>query len=316
MNNRWKTGRPEAFSDGVFAIAITPLVLEMDMPDSGFEHLWKGIAGQWPSHLAYATSFLTIGVTWLHHHLIFRRTAWLDSMVMRLNMLVLMLIAFLPFPTMLMARTLDKTDDAERVAVVLRDRAARDRDDDGRDLESAARRELLELNVTGPEVRAAARLTVPSSSTPWPSSASRSFAPKAAVFGYLLVALVALFREHGRSTTLPRTANELNSQRAGAMALACCDEAHRLPAAPPGRRPRTRSLAHDRTRVGAGQSRRRFRLHRKHLFDCMMNDDDGFSDGGGFQPGDLGASGHWGPPQVAVAPAPAGGPVVTAGGAS
>ncbi|MCB1290362.1 TMEM175 family protein [Mycolicibacterium sp.] len=198
MNNRWKTGRLEAFSDGVFAIAITLLVLEMDMPDSGFEHLWKGIAGQWPSYLAYATSFLTIGVTWLHHHLIFRRTAWLDSMVMRLNMLVLMLIAFLPFPTMLMARTLDKTDDAERVAVVFY----------GIVLlaiamtmvaiwSQAARRELLEPNVTGPEVRAVARLTRPVVIYTVAVLGISFFAPKAAVFGYLLVALVALFREHG-----------------------------------------------------------------------------------------------------------------------
>ena len=162
MNNRWKTGRLEAFSDGVFAIAITLLVLEMDMPDSGFEHLWAGIASQWPSYLAYATSFLTIGVTWLHHHLIFRRMAWLDSMVMRLNMLVLMLVAFLPFPTMLMARALDKTNDAERVAVVFY----------GIVLlaialtmvaiwSQAARRDLLEPTVTGPEVRAVTRLTRP-----------------------------------------------------------------------------------------------------------------------------------------------------------
>lgn len=198
MNNRWKTGRLEAFSDGVFAIAITLLVLEMDMPDSGFEHLWAGIASQWPSYLAYATSFLTIGVTWLHHHLIFRRTAWLDSMVMRLNMLVLMLVAFLPFPTMLMARALDKTNDAERVAVVFY----------GIVLlaialtmvaiwSQAARRDLLEPTVTGPEVRAVTRLTRPVVVYTLAVLAVSYFAPKAAVFGYLLIAVVALFRQHG-----------------------------------------------------------------------------------------------------------------------
>ena len=61
MRNRWDTGRVEAFSDGVFAIAITLLILEISVPESGFEHLWKGIADQWPSYLAYATSFLTVG---------------------------------------------------------------------------------------------------------------------------------------------------------------------------------------------------------------------------------------------------------------
>lgn len=198
MNNRWKTGRLEAFSDGVFAIAITLLVLEMDIPESGFEHLWAGIASQWPSYLAYATSFLTIGVTWLHHHLIFRRMAWLDSMVMRLNMLVLMLVAFLPFPTMLMARALDKTNDAERVAVVFY----------GIVLlaialtmvaiwSQAARRDLLEPTVTGPEVRAVTRLTRPVVVYTLAVLAVSYFAPKAAVFGYLLIAVVALFRQHG-----------------------------------------------------------------------------------------------------------------------
>ena len=60
----WGTGRTEAFSDGVFAIAITLLVLEIRVPESAFEHLWSGIVDQWPSYLAYVTSFLTIGGIW------------------------------------------------------------------------------------------------------------------------------------------------------------------------------------------------------------------------------------------------------------
>lgn len=198
VNNRWKTGRLEAFSDGVFAIAITLLVLEIDIPDSGFDNLWAGVLSQWPSYLAYVTSFLTIGVTWLHHHLIFRRTAWLDSMVMRLNLLLLMLVAFLPFPTMLMARGLDKTTDAERVAVVFY----------GIVLlviavtmfaiwHQATRRQLLEPNVTDAEVRAVTRLTLPIVGYNVAVVVVALFAPKAAVFGYLLIALVALFRQHG-----------------------------------------------------------------------------------------------------------------------
>ena len=51
MSDRWGTGRIEAFSDGVFAIAITLLVLEISVPESDFEDLWKGIADQWPSYL-------------------------------------------------------------------------------------------------------------------------------------------------------------------------------------------------------------------------------------------------------------------------
>jgi len=54
-------GRIEAFSDGVFAIAITLLILEVAVPESEFDDLWSGIGHQWPAYLAYATSFLTIG---------------------------------------------------------------------------------------------------------------------------------------------------------------------------------------------------------------------------------------------------------------
>jgi hypothetical protein len=92
------TGRIEAFSDGIFAIAITLLVLEIGVPESDFENLWKGIADQWPSYLGYATSFLTVGGLWVIHHGIFRRLASADAMVMRLNILLLMLVSFLPFP--------------------------------------------------------------------------------------------------------------------------------------------------------------------------------------------------------------------------
>ena len=88
MRDRWSTGRLEAFSDGVFAIAITLLVLEISVPKSGFEDLWKGIADQWPSYLAYATSFITIGGMWMAHHAIFRRLAGADGNVMRLNILL------------------------------------------------------------------------------------------------------------------------------------------------------------------------------------------------------------------------------------
>ena len=64
---RWGTGRVEAFSDGVFAIAITLLVLDLGVPPGSGEHLLESILHQWPSLLAYVTSFLTIGVIWLQH---------------------------------------------------------------------------------------------------------------------------------------------------------------------------------------------------------------------------------------------------------
>ena len=106
MESRWDTGRTEAFSDGVFAIAITLLVLDINVPESDFDDLWQGIAHQWPSYLGYVTSFATIGGLWLAHHGIFRRIQYADARVTRLNLLLLMVVSFLPFPTRLMAETI------------------------------------------------------------------------------------------------------------------------------------------------------------------------------------------------------------------
>ena len=61
MPDRFSSGRLEAFSDGVFAIAATLLVLEIAVPESGYDDLWQTIRDQWPSYLAYTTSFFTIG---------------------------------------------------------------------------------------------------------------------------------------------------------------------------------------------------------------------------------------------------------------
>ena len=70
---RYTSGRIEAFSDGVIAIAITLLVLEISIPEAKFHELGKAILDQWPSYLAYVTSFLTIGALWLAHHGLFQR---------------------------------------------------------------------------------------------------------------------------------------------------------------------------------------------------------------------------------------------------
>jgi uncharacterized membrane protein len=114
---RFDTVRVEAFSDGVFAIAITLLVLEISIPPEAFKDLWRGIGDQWPSYLAYVTSFLTIGALWLAHHAIFRRLRFADIAVLRMNLLLLMVVAFLPFPTRLVAEALRRTS-AERPAVL------------------------------------------------------------------------------------------------------------------------------------------------------------------------------------------------------
>jgi len=101
----------------VFAIAITLLVLDLAVPESAFHDLWHGIGHEWPGYLGYATSFLTIGAIWLGHHGIFRRLRYANGPVIRINLLLLMAVAFLPFPTRLVAEAI-RNSDAERAAVV------------------------------------------------------------------------------------------------------------------------------------------------------------------------------------------------------
>jgi uncharacterized membrane protein len=110
-------GRLEAFSDGVFAIAITLLVLELGVSGDAGEHLLRSILHEWPSLLAYVTSFLTIGGVWLQHAAITDALRAADATLYRLNLLVLLLASFLPFPTKLVAEFI-REEDPERVAVV------------------------------------------------------------------------------------------------------------------------------------------------------------------------------------------------------
>ena len=117
MEEHFETGRLEAFSDGVFAIAITLLVLELSVPEDDFDDLLVGILDQWPSYLAYLTSFLTIGGVWLIHHAILRRMRYADSWIVRMNLVLLLVVSFLPFPTKLVAEAISSTS-AERVAVL------------------------------------------------------------------------------------------------------------------------------------------------------------------------------------------------------
>ena len=110
------TTRVEAFSDGVFAIAITLLILEIRVPEDG--SLGHGLLEIWPSYFAYVTSFLTIGVIWFNHHTIFRMVARVDRTLLFLNTLLLMVVAFIPFPTRLVADFLREGGGDERIAAV------------------------------------------------------------------------------------------------------------------------------------------------------------------------------------------------------
>ena len=110
-------GRLEAFSDAVFAIAITILVLELGVEANADDHLLSSILDQWPSYLAYVTSFLTIGVVWIQHSSITGVLQAADRTLYRLNVIVLLLASFLPFPTKLLAEYIGERD-PERVAAV------------------------------------------------------------------------------------------------------------------------------------------------------------------------------------------------------
>jgi uncharacterized membrane protein len=97
-------GRLEAFSDGVFAIAITLLVLDLHVPDpTTTTNLAAALGDEWPSYVAYTVSFLTIGIIWINHHAMIRRLAAVDHSVLSLNLLLLLFVALLPFTTALMA---------------------------------------------------------------------------------------------------------------------------------------------------------------------------------------------------------------------
>jgi uncharacterized membrane protein len=115
---RYRTNRLEAFSDGVFAIAITLLVLELSVPAVQDGDLLAGVLGAWPSFLAYVVSFASIGAVWLGHSLITEYLDHADATFLRLNLLLLLVVSFLPFPTRLLAEHIGAPD-AERVATTL-----------------------------------------------------------------------------------------------------------------------------------------------------------------------------------------------------
>lgn len=104
------TTRMETFSDGVFAIAITLLVLGIAVPGST-GGLGSALLRLWPSYVAYGVSFLVIGAIWVNHHAMFRHVVRADGMLMLLNLLQLMVVAFLPFPTAVLARAFSRGAD-------------------------------------------------------------------------------------------------------------------------------------------------------------------------------------------------------------
>jgi TMEM175 potassium channel family protein len=98
------TNRLESFSDGVIAVAVTLLVLNIEVPAPNSGHsLGHELVHQWPTYAAYATSFITIGIIWINHHAMISRLGRADYAILMLNLLLLLSIGVLPFGTNLIA---------------------------------------------------------------------------------------------------------------------------------------------------------------------------------------------------------------------
>jgi uncharacterized membrane protein len=110
------SSRLEAFSDGVFSIAATLLVLDISLHPPGTP--LQQVLHAWPAYVAYVVSFLTIGAAWLAHSALTDRLTRADSLLLRINLLVLLAVAFLPFPTKLVADALRDVN-GERVFVTM-----------------------------------------------------------------------------------------------------------------------------------------------------------------------------------------------------
>jgi uncharacterized membrane protein len=108
--------RLEAFSDGVFAVAITLLVLEINVP--GGENLWHQLKEEWPSFASFFVSFWVIGIIWVNHHGVIDHLKRADRGVLYLNLLVLMSVVLIPFATALMADHLKSGADEHVAAAV------------------------------------------------------------------------------------------------------------------------------------------------------------------------------------------------------
>lgn len=112
-----ETGRIESFSDCVYSIAITLLVLDLKVPHGAPHTLARELALEWPSYAAYLLSFLFIGVMWINHHRLFTHIRKTDNTLLILNLLLLLGVTTVPFPTAVLASHLTGAD--ARTAAVL-----------------------------------------------------------------------------------------------------------------------------------------------------------------------------------------------------
>jgi uncharacterized membrane protein len=112
-----ETGRVEAFSDGVFAIAITLLILEIKIPKPSDGALGNQLLRQWPSYFAFLISFAFIGMMWINHHRLFTHIKRCNNTLMILNLCLLLGVTIVPFPTAVLATHIGFPD--QRTAALL-----------------------------------------------------------------------------------------------------------------------------------------------------------------------------------------------------
>jgi uncharacterized membrane protein len=109
--------RLETFADGVFAIAATLLIIDVGLPEEFHDSLGRELLDIWPQYFGYAVSFVTIGIMWVNHHVLIRQIERVDRPFLFLNIGLLLCIAFVPFPTRILAEFV-RTDDGEAAAAL------------------------------------------------------------------------------------------------------------------------------------------------------------------------------------------------------
>jgi uncharacterized membrane protein len=112
-------GRLEAFSDGVIAVAITLLALNLFVPGPGHGPLLGQLGEHWPSFVAYVVSFFVIGIVWVNHHALISNIAVVGRMLLFLNLILLLFVVMIPFATATMAYYLTSGDQDSHVAMAI-----------------------------------------------------------------------------------------------------------------------------------------------------------------------------------------------------
>jgi uncharacterized membrane protein len=112
------SNRVEAFSDGVFSIAATLLVLQLHVPTQAEGDFGHALLSQWPSYASYVVSFMTIGIIWVNHHTLFANVRRVDRPLLLINLLLLLSVSTIPFPTALLGRYIGEGEPSHLAAAI------------------------------------------------------------------------------------------------------------------------------------------------------------------------------------------------------